>query len=162
VVASAGSDEKCAWLRELGVDVALNYKATTDFSRALAEACRNGIDLDFENVGGSQLEAALDVINDFGKIALCGLISQYNAGASTSGPRNFANVLTRRIDVRGFIILDHFARYGDFVAQMLPWVQQGRVKWRQTVYEGLENAPQAFLDLFSGGNTGKAVVRIAS
>jgi hypothetical protein len=142
--------------------VALNYKTTGDFSRALLEACPKGLDHVFENVGGSQLEAALDVINDFGKIAVCGLISQYNAGASATGPRNFANVLTRRLEVRGFIVLDHFGRYRDFLAQMVPWVREGRVKWRQTVYEGLENAPQAFLDLFSGGNTGKAVVRIAS
>jgi NADPH-dependent curcumin reductase CurA len=161
VVASAGSDEKCSWLRELGVDVALNYRAEKDFAQALAAACPAGLDHYFDNVGGSQLEAALDVVNDFGKVAVCGLISQYNATSPVPGPRNFANVLTRRLSMRGYIISDHQARLGAFIAEMLPWVQQGRLKWRQTVYEGLESAPRAFLDLFAGANIGKAVVRVA-
>jgi NADPH-dependent curcumin reductase CurA len=160
VIGSAGSDEKCAWLRELGVDVALNYKTAGDFTRALAEACPSGLDRYFENVGGVQLEAALEVLNDFGRIAVCGLIAQYNATAPAAGPRNFANVISRRLDVRGFIILDHFTRFGEFMSDMLPWVRDGRVQWRETVYEGLDSVPRAFLGLFSGDNVGKSVVRI--
>jgi NADPH-dependent curcumin reductase CurA len=162
VIGSAGSDEKCAWLSELGIDAALNYKTADDFTRALADVCPAGLDLYFENVGGIQLEAALEVMNDWGRIAVCGLISQYNATAPTPGPRNFANVLTRRLEVRGFIILDHRARFGEFVGDMLPWVKEGRVQWRETVYDGLENAPRAFLGLFSGDNIGKSLVRIAA
>jgi NADPH-dependent curcumin reductase CurA len=162
VVGSAGADEKCNWLRELEVDTALNYKTTPDFSRALSAACPKGLDLYFENVGGAQLEAALDVINDHGKIALCGLISQYNATAPASGPRNLGNLLTRRIHLRGFIILDHLERFGQFMSEMLPWVKEGRVLARHTVYKGLENAPRAFLDLFEGGNIGKSVVQVGA
>jgi NADPH-dependent curcumin reductase CurA len=162
VIGSAGSDEKCAWLRELGIDVALNYKTAGDFTRALARACDSGLDRYFENVGGAQLEAALEVMNDWGRIALCGLISQYNATEPTPGPRNFANVLSRRIEVRGFIILDHRARFGEFLGDMLPWVQEGRVQGRETVYEGLDSAPRAFLGLFSGDNIGKSLVRISA
>ena len=162
VVGIAGGAEKCRWLeQQAGIDAAIDYKtAGEELSRALAEAAPEGVDAVFENIGGAQLEAALDRINDFGRLALCGLIAAYNAPGAPTGPRNFINLLTRRVRLQGFIVSDHWGQFETFFREMSAWIRAGEIVTRETVYEGLEKAPEAFLGLFSGANTGKALVRL--
>ncbi len=164
VIASAGSEEKCQWLRdELGVDMALNYrdyKNSTELTKALAEHAPKGINCYFENVGGMHLEATLNVIAFGGRIALCGMISQYNNEKPEPGPSNLINLIGRGGLMQGFIVSNYAHLALEFFSEMAPWVGAGRVKFRETVYNGLEAAPKAFLGLFSGENTGKAVIRV--
>ncbi len=161
VIGTAGSDEKGAWLREnAGVEVAINYKTTASLRKAIAGAAPDGIDLTFENVGGDHLEAALACSKTHGRVAICGLISQYNATEAGPGLRNVREILTRRLTVRGFIIFDHFQRQPDFVRDMTSWIQAGKMKWTETIVDGFERMPAAFLGLFSGANLGKMVVRV--
>ena len=162
VVGSAGSDEKVAWLREeAGVDAAFNYRNADDLSATLREHCPAGIDVYFDNVGGEHLEAALASMNPHGRLVLCGMISQYNATEAPRGPSNLVNVVTKRLTVRGFIVSDHFERLGSFQEEVGGWIREGRIQWRETVVEGLENAPSAFIGLFRGANIGKMLVRLA-
>jgi len=159
VIASAGSDAKVAWLRdELKVDAAINYRSTDDFEAALAKACPDGLDVYFDNVGGEQLDAALRVANDFARFPLCGMISQYNSETPPSGPRWLFLVVVKRLTLKGFIISDHLEVMPEFTAEMARWIAQGRIRWRETVVTGLDQAPQAFLGLFTGENLGKALV----
>ena len=161
VVGIAGSDAKCAWLRdELGFDAAVNYKAP-DFRKQLKAACPNGIDVDFENVGGDILDTVLRYINLRARIVLCGLIATYNAEKPVPGPYNIGNLLMRRARMEGFIILDYAPRYGEGVRQLATWYKEGRLKHRDTIVEGLEQAPTAINKLFDGENTGKLMVKIA-
>jgi len=160
VVGSVGSDEKAALVTgELGFDAALNYK-TDDLDEALREHCPDGIDIYFDNVGGDHLEAALNRMNVWGRIPLCGAISGYNEETPPPGPRNFLAVLPKRLTIRGFIILDHFDRYRDFQAEVGPLVGDGKIAYRETVVEGIENMPDAFLGLLEGRNTGKMLVKV--
>lgn len=159
VIGSAGSDAKVDWLlNRAGVDAAFNYKAMP-VSAGLARFARGGIDVYFDNVGGDHLEAALSALNNFGRVAVCGMISQYNAIAPTPAPRNLALVIGKRLTLQGFIVSDHYDRLGDFHRDMSQWIAGGQIKWEETVYEGIENAPAAFLGLFSGENLGKMVVK---
>lgn len=161
VVGIAGSDAKCEWLtRELGFDEAINYKKEK-IAAGLARTCPNGIDIDFENVGGEIMDAVLGRINLGARIVLCGLISQYNATAPVPGPYNFANVLVRRGRVQGFIVTDFAARFNEAVAQIVPWLMAGRLKYRLDMVEGLRNAPAALNKLFDGTNTGKLLVKLS-
>jgi hypothetical protein len=160
VIGSAGTDEKVRMLRtELGFDAAFNYKAG-GIREQLAGAAPDGIDVYFDNVGGDHLEAALACMREHGRIAACGAISRYNDEAPAPGPRNLFLFVTRRLTMRGFIISDHGKETGAFLSEVMPLVQGARIKARETVVEGLEQAPQAFLDLFAGANTGKMVVKI--
>ncbi len=165
VVGAAGSDAKVDWLlTELGIDHALNYKTyktAGSLSKALAAACPNGIDIYFDNVGGDHLTAALNVLNDFGRIAACGMISQYNAAEPPPGPPNLINIVGRRLRMQGFIVADHFDLYPAFLDDMTEWMGAGKITWKETVLEGLENAPQAFLNLFTGDNFGKMLVKLS-
>lgn len=162
VIGTAGSDEKVAWLKEkIGVDVALNYKTAGNLTKALAAAAPQGIDVYFENVGGEHLEAALAAMNQNGRIPMCGMISQYNATEPTPAPRNLAMVIGKRLLIKGFIVSDYHARTGEFMNDMQSWIQAGQLTWEETVYTGIENAPNAFIDLFSGQNLGKMVVKLA-
>jgi len=154
VIASAGSDGKVAWLRELGVD-AFNYNTT-----ATKEALADGIDVYFDNVGGDQLEAALSAQRTFGRVVACGAISRYNAERPEPGPRNMGFVVTKRLRIQGFIILDHQQRFGEFIAEAAPWVGEGKLRYRETIVDGLENTPAAFAGLFRGENIGKMLVRV--
>ena len=149
-IGSAGSDEKVEWLRSLGVE-AFNYKTVQ-----LDEK----IDVYFDNVGGDQLEHALSKLNTFGRVVACGAISRYNDPAGPPGPRNMGFVVTKRLRIQGFIILDHVDRFRDFLAEVAPWVASGELQYRETVVEGLENAPKAFAGLFTGDNTGKMLVKV--
>jgi hypothetical protein len=161
-VATAGTDDKCAWLtRELGADVAINYRSAGDLFEALRKACPNGVDIYFENVGGPVLDAVLRLINPFARIPLCGMISQYNLQQPEPGPRYLAMLVRNRGLMRGFIISDHWDRYPEFLAEVAPWLKAGRVKHQETVAQGIENAVTAFLGLFRGDNTGKMLVKLA-
>jgi NADPH-dependent curcumin reductase CurA len=161
VIGTAGSDQKAAWLTEkAGVDVVINYKTTPSLRKAVAAAAPDGIDLTFENVGGDHLEAALASAKTHGRLAICGLISQYNATEVGPGIRNVREILTRRLTVRGFIIFDHYHRQPDFVREMAGWIRSGQMKWTETIVDGFERMPAAFLGLFSGDNLGKMVVRV--
>lgn len=161
VVASAGSHEKLAWLREeAGVDYAFNYKTSPDLSKELSQGAPQGIDVYFENVGGPQLEVALLHMRDFGRVAICGWISQYNATSPEPGPSTLALAIPRRLRLEGFIVTDHLDQRPAFFADMKQWIAAGKIRWHETIVEGLENAPQAFIGLFEGQNLGKMLVRI--
>jgi NADPH-dependent curcumin reductase CurA len=161
VVGIAGSDDKCHWITsKLGFDAAINYKKE-DVRKALGQHCPSGVDIDFENVGGDIMEAVFDHLNNFARVALCGLISQYNAATPSPGPRNFSNLLIRRVNLRGFIVLDYVARYQEAAQQILAWITEGRIQYRLDVVAGLQQAPAALIRLFEGGNTGKLLVKLA-
>ena len=161
VVGTAGTDEKCAYLtRDLGADAAINYRKAGDCLDALRQACPTGIDVYFENVGGPLLDAVLRLVNPFARIPLCGMISQYNLDPPDPGPRYLFSMIGNRILMQGFIISDHLSLYPEFLAEVGGWLKAGRIKWKETVVEGIENAPKAFLGLFSGDNLGKMVVRL--
>jgi NADPH-dependent curcumin reductase CurA len=160
VVGSAGSAAKVHWLQEVaGVDAAFNYKEVDSLSAELAKHCPNGIDVYFENVGGAHLDAALEHMNPRGRIVLCGMISQYNASAP-SGPSNLRLAVRKRLTLQGFIVSDHLDRQTQFYADMAAWMAAGKMHWQETIVDGIENAPRAFIGLFSGDNTGKMLVRL--
>ena len=143
----------------MGFDEAINYR-TADVPEALAQACPNGIDVYFDNVGGAILDACLKLMNLNGRIPTCGLISQYNATEEVAGPYNYPMILMQRLRVEGFIVLDYADRYPEAIAELSQWMAAGRIKVRQDVVAGLENALQAVKKLFAGANTGKLMVRV--
>ncbi len=159
VVASAGGPEKCAFLREIGCDQVIDYKAEPDLTAALQRAAADGIDVCFENVGGAHLEAALECGNFFARFALCGSISDYN-GKEPVGPRNLANAITRSMRLQGFIVSNYWDLMAEYAREVAAWSAAGELSWRQTVVEGVERAPEAFLKLFSGENLGKMLVKL--
>ena len=175
----AGNEDKIKWLLdELKVDYAFNYKKLSgdNISFELKKACPNGIDLYFDNVGGKHLEAAIDNMNSFGRIVLCGATSQYNnysGGASnnnsssygsrqSSGPSNLSLAISKRLRLQGFIFSDHYDLLNEFHTSMSKWINEGRIKWKETVYEGLENAPKALIGLFKGENIGRTLVKVGT
>jgi len=161
VIGSVGSDAKAQWLLdECGVDAVINYKTCGDLSEALADAAPDGIDVYYENVGGDHLQAALNVMNPFGRIAACGMISSYNNAEPVPGPNNLMLIVGKKIRINGFIVSDHGDKREQFLQDMVPWIQAGKIKSRETVVEGLDNAVDAFLGLFSGNNFGKMVVKL--
>ena len=161
VVGSAGSDEKVKWLvDECGVDAAINYKTCGDLTAALMTAAPDGVDVYFENVGGNHLQAALAAMNPFGRIAACGMIASYNDATPVPGPNNLMLIVGKKIRINGFIVSDHADMRPQFLSEMVPWIEQGKIKSRETVTEGLDNAVDAFLGLFSGSNFGKMVVKL--
>jgi NADPH-dependent curcumin reductase CurA len=160
VVGIAGTKAKCAWLvDELGFDAAINYKED-DVARKLHAACPDGIDVYFDNVGGTILDTCLAQLAMRGRVVLCGAISQYNAETLPPGPSNYLNLLIKRGRMEGFIILDYLGRFGEAQAEMFGWVAEGKVKSAEHLVEGLEHAPDALNLLFTGGNTGKVIVRL--
>ncbi len=158
VIGSAGSPDKVAWLRELGFD-AFSYR-DRPVHDAIRELAPDGIDVYFDNVGGDHLEAAIGSLRLHGRIVACGAISRYNDVEAAPGPRNMFMFVTKRLTMRGFIISDHYDRVGDFLGQMGPWVRDGQVRYRETVVDGIENAPRAFIGLLQGENVGKMLVRV--
>lgn len=158
-VGTAGSPDKCDYaVQELGYDACINYK-TQELVPALREACPSGIDVYFDNVGGAVLDACLQLINPFARIPLCGLVSQYNAATLPPGP-NLAPLLFNRALIKGFIIGDHADRLPAFLSDGTRWYKEGKLKYREDVVEGLENAPTAFIGLLQGKNFGKLVVKV--
>ena len=166
VVGVAGGPDKCRYVvDELGFDACVDHKSDT-FAQDLADACGQGIDIYFENVGGKVFEAVLPLLNARARIPVCGLIAQYNAHELPEGPDRSSllprTLLTRRVRMQGFIVFDDFGdRHSEFFSAMAPWVRDGKVKFREDVVEGLENAPQAFIGLLEGKNFGKLVVKVA-
>lgn len=161
VVGSAGSDEKCAWLvKEAGVDKALNYKTCGPLEAAVRTAFPEGIDVYFENVGGAHLDAALANMRVHGRIPVCGMIEQYNATKPPPGPANFTQVLLLRLTIRGFSMPDFASLMPEFLRDMSGWAKAGKLKWKETIVDGIENAPKAFIGLFAGENMGKMLVRL--
>ena len=158
----AGADEKCRWLtEEAGFDAAINYK-TEDVGAALDRHCSDGIDINFENVGGEIMETVIARLNDFSRMPLCGLISTYNSDPSTTtGPKNFDNLLMRRTKLQGFIIIDYLDRFAEGAAAMGQWLMEGKLKFETDMVEGLENAPTALGRLFEGANLGKLVLKVS-
>jgi len=160
VAGSAGSDAKVACLLDdLGFDAAFNYK-TEDIGAGLRRVCPDGIDIDFENVGGAMLEQVIARMNDFGRIVFCGAISAYNQERPEPGPRNLFQLIAKRIRMEGFIVSDHYGDFPDYVAKARGWLADGRLKALETIVDGLETAPQALIGLFKGENFGKLIVRI--
>ena len=158
VIGSAGTAEKCAWLTDdLGFDVALNYK-DAPIGRQLRE--HSPVDVYFDNVGGDHLEAAIFAMADFGRIAACGAIADYNADAPVPGPRNMMMIVSKRLTLRGFIVTDHADAASEFYGRAGAWVADGSLKWQETVVDGLDHAVDAFLGLHRGDNTGKMLVRL--
>lgn len=164
VAGSAGSDDKVEYLKaELGFDAAFNYK-TDNLFKAIAEANPKGIDVNFENVGGPQLEAVINSMNMNGRMALCGMISNYNAGSLDDlppGPRNMAILVGRSVRMQGFIVFNYPDLCKEWIDVGSGWLKEGKLKYRESVAEGIENAPQAFVDMLQGKNFGKQVVRLA-
>ena len=161
VVGLAGSDAKCSWLTdELGFDAAINYK-TESVARKLHKHCPDGVDVIFENVGGEILDAEMMWINDFARIVICGLISNYNATEPAPGPSSFPLVLIRRARVQGFIVFDFAERYVEAVEKLIEWYEEGRLKYRVDVYDGLETAPRNINRLFDGSHDGKLIIKVS-
>ena len=157
---SAGGPEKCAWVKEIGADAVIDYKAEPDLKAALAKAAPKGIDVYFDNVGGAHLEAAIESARPFARFAECGMIGDYNATEAVAGPANIMQVVGKRIRMEGFIVVDFQAEAATFAAEMGGWIKDGAVRWKETIDEGVEAAPGAFLKLFSGENMGKMLVKL--
>ncbi|WP_369060337.1 NADP-dependent oxidoreductase [Caulobacter sp. 73W] len=161
VIGSAGGPEKAAFLKEIGVDQVIDYKAAPDLKKALKEAAPKGIDVYFDNVGGDHLEAALDAARPFARFAECGMISQYNETGEPKGPSNIMLVVGKNLRMEGFIVSNHYDLQGAFLKDMADWIGSGKLKWKETVENGVENAPEAFVKLFKGENIGKMLVKLS-
>jgi NADPH-dependent curcumin reductase CurA len=161
VVGIAGAPEKIAWLESHGI-TAVSYRDrdAQELTEALQAACPAGFDVYYENVGGICLEAALNTLRTNGRIAVCGMIARYNADGPMPGPSNLPMVLIKRLRMQGFIIFDHWDEYPRFLEEVGPQVARGEIDYAETIEEGLERTPDAFLALFEGGNTGKMLVRL--
>lgn len=159
VVGIVGSDEKCSYITdELGYDAAINRRSQ-DIDQALSETCPDGIDVYFDSVGGDILETTLGHLNNFARIPLCGLISEYNEPVPPPGP-NLTPILIKRVKMEGFIVGDHFDKLPEFIDDVGGWLGEGKMNYKEDIVEGLENAPEAFLDLFTGDNFGKLIVQV--
>ena len=156
VIGSAGSPEKVAWLRELGFDVAFDYHDTPPREGLAGEQ----LDVYFDNVGGDHLEAAIAAARDHARFVECGMVSRYNDESPQPGPRNMPLIVTKRLLLQGFIITDRGDRARDFFRDMTAWVGEGKVRYRETYVDGIENAPSAFIGLLGGENIGKMLVRL--
>jgi len=160
VVGIAGSDEKCNWLKnDLKVDEVINYKKD-DILESLKEKCPEGIDIYFENVGGETLDAALTLMNNYGRIPVCGLISMYNDW-ETPGPKMFRNILMKRLTVKGFLVSDYLDRYAESLEALSEWMAEGKIQYKVDIVEGIEHAPSAVNKLFTGENTGKLLIKVS-
>lgn len=163
VIGIAGSDSKVEFIvKELGFDGGFNYKTTEHYTRRLAELCPDGIDVYFDNVGGSITDAVFPLLRLGARIGICGQISQYNLEKPELGPRLLAYLIIKRARIQGFLVLDHFDRYPQATAELGAWMASGRLKVREQIADGLENAPAAFIGMLQGANTGKQLVRIAA
>ena len=162
VAGSAGSKEKVDYLlNELGFDAAFNYKEASDLRRTLGQVCSDGIDVFYDNVGGPLGDAAFSRINVGARIVVCGQIDQYNATEVAQGPRLLWNLIVKQARAEGFLVFQFADRYAEGRRQIAQWLKEGKVKYRETIVDGFENAPRAFIGLFHGENTGKMLVRVA-
>ncbi|OVE83345.1 NADP-dependent oxidoreductase [Natronolimnobius baerhuensis] len=162
VVGTAGSDEKTDWLTdELGFDAAINYTETDDLAGAMAEACPDGVDAYFDNVGGPITDAVWPLLNVRARVAVCGQISQYNATEQPTGPRKLGKLVESRARVEGFLVGDYQGRWGEALERLSGFIHEDELQYREHVVDGFENAPDAFLGLFEGENIGKQLVKVA-
>lgn len=160
VIGSCGGPEKVAFLKSIGCDEVIDYKAEKDLTAALNRVAPKGIDVYFENVGGEHMDAALAAARPFARFALCGMISQYNSTGEMYGVKNLILAVGKSIRLEGFIVSNHFHHLPEFLKDMSGWIAGGKIQWKETVDEGIENAPGAFLKLFRGENTGKMLVKL--
>jgi NADPH-dependent curcumin reductase len=161
VVGCAGDEDKCVWaVREAGYDACFNHRTERDYGAILDKLCPQGIDSDFENVGGAIFHAVFARLNNFGRLAFCGAISEYQDKEPMAGPPKMFTIVQRRLTIQGFIVSDHVALMGDFVNEVGGLLKAGKLKSRETIVDGLAKAPQAFMGLLKGQNFGKLVVRI--
>ncbi|WP_248516448.1 NADP-dependent oxidoreductase [Salinarchaeum laminariae] len=162
VVGFAGSEEKTDWLTDdLGFDAAINYKTTEDYRAALDDAAPGGVDVYFDNVGGPITDAVFTKLNLDARVAVCGQIAHYNAESVPMGPRKLPMLIAPRATVQGLLVGDYATRFGEASKQLAQWVGAGELEHRETIVEGLDRAPEAFLGLFSGDNIGKQVVQVS-
>lgn len=160
-VGCAGSDDKVEFLtRKLGFDAAFNYKTCGDLNMALKQACPDGIDANFENVGGAILEAVLWNMNNFGRMAMCGMIADYNSDRMQPGPRGMFMIISKRLKLQGFIVSDDPANNREYIEKATSWLAEGKLLYHESIAEGLANAPEAFIGMLKGENFGKQLVRI--
>jgi len=161
VIGIAGGVEKCRYVKEeLGFDAALDHRSA-DLGAALDQACPKGIDVYFENVGGEVQHAVFPRLNDFGRMIMCGMISEYNDKTQRPGP-NLMPVVRKRLRIQGFIVSDQWQRYGEFRAMAAPLVKSGHLRYREDIVDGLANAPEAFIGLLQGKNFGKLLIRLSA
>ena len=161
VVGCAGDEQKCQWaVREAGYDACFNHRTERDYGAVLDKLCPKGIDSDFENVGGKIFHAAFERMNNFGRIAFCGAISEYQDKDPIAGPAKMFTIVQRRLTIQGFIVSDHAAMLPEFVAEVGGLLKAGKLKSRETIVDGLAKAPQAFLGLLKGENFGKLIVKV--
>lgn len=164
VIGSAGGAEKVALVKSLGADACIDYRAAGDYAGlvgALKSAAPKGIDVYFDNVGGDHLQAAIECAKPFARMAICGMISQYNATGATPGPNNVIQIVGKQLQLRGFIVSTHADMQPEFIKDMATWISSGQMKFEETVMEGITKAPNAFMGLFSGKNTGKMLVKLS-
>ncbi|MEM4780840.1 MAG: NADP-dependent oxidoreductase [Halalkalicoccus sp.] len=160
VVGIAGSDRKCEWLtEELGFDTAVNYKRE-DVREALSDACPDGIDVYFDNVGGEITDAVFGNLNRDARVAVCGQIALYNATERPTAPRKLMTLIEKTARVEGFLVFDYAPRFEEATRRLGRWVREGEIQYEETITEGFENAPEAFIGLFEGENVGKQLVRV--
>ncbi len=160
VAASAGTDAKLAWLKSAGVDAGVNYKTCGNLLEAVRAAAPGGIDIYFDNVGGEHLEVALELARPFARFIECGMISAYNDTELKPGPRNIIYVVGKSIKMQGFIVMNYWDMRDQFRSEMTQWIKDGAIVWEETVENGIDNAPKAFLNLFTGANIGKMLVKL--
>lgn len=160
VIATAGGAEKCEYVKSIGADHAIDYKATDDLAAAIRAVAPQGVDAYFENVGGTHFTAALEVLNPRGRIAACGMIQRYNDAEQASITDNLTMIVGKSLNIRGFIVSDHMDIQGDFVSDLTSWMMAGKIQPAETVLDGIDQAPAAFMGLFEGRNTGKMLVKI--
>jgi len=161
VVGIAGTDQKVAMLKsKFGYDEAVNYKTTLDMKAAIAKACPNGVDIYFDNVGGGISDAVLANINKYARIPVCGAISLYNATETQIGPRVEPVLVKNSALIQGFIVTNYAAKFPEALSQLGKWFKEGKIHYTETIVEGFATIPQAFIDLFSGKNEGKMIVKI--
>ncbi|KAK3247568.1 hypothetical protein CYMTET_42940 [Cymbomonas tetramitiformis] len=164
VVAIAGSDQKCAWVKSLGADVALNYKAS-DFRSAMKSACPSGVDVYFENVGGSSAEAVFPLLNDFARVVACGMIAHYEADGGMAAGNPLAlyspQIVIKRIHIQGFICTDIIPKFPVIIGKLVGLVMKGKLKYKMDEVVGVENSIKALAGIFQGNNMGKRVIRMS-
>jgi NADPH-dependent curcumin reductase CurA len=161
VVGCAGDEDKCVWaVREAGYDACFNHRTERDYGAVLDKLCPKGIDADFENVGGRLFHAVFERLNNFGRVAFCGAISEYQDTEPMAGPPKMFSIVQKRLNLQGFIVSDHIALMGDFVNEVGSLLRDGRLRSRETMVDGLGKAPEAFMGLLRGQNFGKLVVKV--
>lgn len=160
VVATAGGAEKTAFCSQIGADAVVDYKAVDNLAKAVREAAGGGVDAYFENVGGTHWTAALEVLKNRGRIAACGMIQRYNDAGAQPLPDNLTFIVGKSLKIQGYIVSNHFDMLGDFITDLSAWMGAGKISAKETVREGIENMPRAFLGLFKGENLGKMLVKL--